>query len=146
MSKTIPDEPEETTLNDQIADSISAMHDFFKNNAERDVGLIAYQIMAQSAGLAMLNAVNQQQQMYILQNAVTTAAAKAALESNPEEAVKIINDAMKQSDILETFNGLKNFMDDLTNTYNDVIKKSPAKEKTSSKETNTKTKKEGGKK
>ena len=146
MSNPTPEEPDKTTLNDQIADSISAMQDLLKDNAEGDAALIAYQMMAQSAGLAMLNAVNQQQQMYILQNAATTAAAKAALESNPEDAVKIISDAMAQSNVLETLNGLKNFMDSLTNTYNDLRKKASANDKSSNTKTETKTSAEGNKK
>ena len=127
-----PDDPKTTSLNDQIKDSIAAMQDAIKNNSDEDIALMTYLIMAQSAGLAMLNAVNQQQQMYILQNAVTTAAAKSALNSSPEDAIKIVNDAIKNSNVLETFSGLKSFMDDLTKTYNDLKNKTTAKKEKAS--------------
>ncbi|MFA5925144.1 MAG: RebB family R body protein [Methylococcaceae bacterium] len=119
-----------TSLNDQIADSISAMQHLITSSSDEGITLMTYQIMAQATGLAMLNAVNQQQQMYILHNAVTAATAKAALDSKPEEAIKIINEAMNNSNILETFNGLKNFMDELTKTYNALKEKMAMKEET----------------
>lgn len=121
-----------TFLNDQIADSVSALKNLLGEDAKGNISLIAYQIMVQAAGLAMLNAVNQQQQMYILQNAATTAAAKAVLNSKPEDADKVFNDAMKSfaslnSNLIETFNGLKGFMDDLIHTYNDLKEKTAEK-------------------
>ena len=126
MSESGKSGTKSSAINDQITDSITAMQDLLKENSDGNVALLSYQIMAQATAMAMLNAVNQQQQMYILQNAVTTATAKAVLKSKPEEAIKIVNEAMNKSNVLETFNGLKNFMDDLTSTYNDLKKKAPA--------------------
>lgn len=117
--------PEKNNLNDQISDSIAVMQKLMSETKEENVMAIAYQIMAHAAGLAMLNAVNQQQQMYILQNAATAATAKAALDKNPEEAIKIINASLNNNTMLETFNGLKNFIDDLNKTYGN-FKKGPA--------------------
>ena len=127
-------------LNKQILDSIGAMQNIISESKDENIMAIAYQVMAHTAGLAMINAVNQQHQMYILQNAVTTAAANAALESNPEEAVKIINDSWKNNSMLETFNGLKNFIDDLTKTYKDL--KTKTSEQTTTKKPEGKSKKE----
>ncbi len=117
--------PEKTSINDQIADSVASLQKMLLENKEGNMQALSYQIMAHAAGLAMLNAVNQQQQMYILQNAVTTATAKAALESKPEEAVSILKDLMNENDLLQTFSGLKSFMDDLNKTYQDIINKKP---------------------
>lgn len=117
--------PEKTSINDQIADSVAELQKMLLDNKDGNMQALSYQIMAHSAGLAMLNAVFQQQQMYIIQNAVTTATAKAVLESKPEEAVKIVKEFMNENDLLKTFSGLKDFMDDLNNTYEDVINKSP---------------------
>jgi hypothetical protein len=124
------DTSKNTALNDQIADSISALQNLTTSNSDEGIALMTYQIMAQATALAMLNAVNQQQQMYILHNAVTAATAKAALDSKPEEAVEIINKAMNNTNILETFNGLKNFMDELTKTCNVLKEKMANKEET----------------
>ena len=130
MSEDKKETTGQTSLNDQIIDSIASMQSLLHGNSGDDVSLIAYQVMAQAAGLAMLNAVNQQQQMYILQNAVTTAAAKSALESNPDEALKIINDVLKNNSVVDILNGLKNFIDELTKTYNELKKNIKAEDKT----------------
>lgn len=115
---------EQTSLNNQIIDSIEFLKKVISGTEEENVMAIAYQIMAHAAGMAMLNAVNQQQQMYILQNAVTTATAKSALEKSPEEAIKIINASLNNSTMIETIKELKIFMDDLTKSYNDIKTKS----------------------
>ncbi len=129
---------DQTTLNDQIKDSISSLQKMLNDNAGNDAAALSYQVMAQATGLAMLNVVNQQQQMFILQNAITAATAKAVLEAKPEEAVRIINDVIKNSNMLETFNGLKNFMDELTKTYHDLREKATAKKEEPATETKKK--------
>lgn len=117
--------PEKSSINDQVADSVASLQKMLLENKDGNIQALSYQIMAHAAGLAMLNAVYQQQQMYILQNAVTTATAKAVLESKPEDAVKIVKEFMNENDLLKTFSGLKNFMDDLNTTYEDIINKKP---------------------
>lgn len=140
MSVTEENTPKPNELNEQILDSISSMKNLIGENAGENISLISYQIMAQAAGLAMLNAVNQQQQIYILQNAATTATVKSVLESKPEEAIKIINEVVKNNNVLETFNGLKKFMDDLTESYNDIKDKSGLKKDESKTNKNVKEK------
>ncbi len=139
MSTTQENVNDKTTLNDQIKDSISSLQEMLNNNSSTDAAAFSYQIMAQATGLAMLNVVNQQQQMFILQNAITVATAKAVLEAKPEEAMKIINEVIKNTNVLESFNGLKSFMDELTKTYHDILKNSPANKQESAKETKKKT-------
>ncbi len=84
MSETSP-------LNDQIRDAVEQI------NAAAggvDRGLItaaAYQAIAQAIALAMQNAVAQQQQGYILRNALTAAAASAILDGKKEEANSVLS-------------------------------------------------------
>lgn len=112
-----------STVNSQVTDSIKAINGLLKENPDADLSLMAYQVMTQAAGMAMLNVVNQQQQLYTLQNTVTTVAAKAMLESNPEEAVKLMNDAVKNSNVTENIKELKSLMDELTSSYNNLKQK-----------------------
>lgn len=98
-----------STVNSQIIDSIKEINELMKNQ-EGDLKTISNQIFTQAAGMAMLNIVNQQQQMYILQNTVTTVAAKAILESNPEEAVKMMNSVLENSNTTQSLKDLKDLM------------------------------------
>lgn len=125
MSTTTSNNSSKTTstVNSQVTDSIKAINGLLKDNLDADLSLMAYQVMTQAAGMAMLNVVNQQQQLYTLQNTVTTVAAKAMLESNPEEAVKLMNDAVKNSNVTENIKELKSLMDELTSSYNNLKQK-----------------------
>jgi hypothetical protein len=67
---------------------------------------LADQLMAHAIGLAMQNAVAQQQQAYVLRNVMTTAAARAILESSPEEALRFARDALCGDDIAQTLERL----------------------------------------
>ena len=58
-----------STVNSQIIDSIKEINDLMKNQ-EGDLKTVSNQIFTQAASMAMLNIVNQQQQMYILQNLI----------------------------------------------------------------------------
>lgn len=109
---------EETTLNDQIKDSIEQMQAMLADSSSAgNTRAFSYQLMAHSIGLAMYNTVQQQQQMYILQNAVTTAATKAILEASPQEALALAREGFGSQDILATLKELKQCMDDLHSTY-----------------------------
>jgi hypothetical protein len=70
-------------------------------------------MIAHAIGLAMLNAVSKQQQDYILKNAITAAAVKATLESNPEEALKLADKMLSDQDTISTLTGLKDVMKDM---------------------------------
>jgi hypothetical protein len=54
----------------------------------------------------MQNAVAQQQQLYILRNAVTTAAARSILDSSPEDALRFASEALNSDDIAQTLERL----------------------------------------
>jgi len=107
--KSSSNSSQSSTVNSQIIDSIKEINELMKNQ-EGDLKTISNQIFTQTAGMAMLNIVNQQQQMYILQNTVTTVAAKAILESNPEEAVKMMNSVVENSNTTQSLKDLKDLM------------------------------------
>lgn len=109
-----------TTVNHQVTDSIKAINDLIKDSPETDLSLMAYQVMTQAAGMAMLNVVNQQQQLYMLHNSVTTVAAKSMLESNPADAVKLMNETIENTDVSKSILELKSLMDELTASYNNL--------------------------
>ena len=92
-----------TNVNSQIVDAIRSMNILLKEAGNESLETIGNQVLIQAASLAMLNMVNQQQQLYILQNTVTTVAVKAMLESNPEEALKIMNATVNNSTIMNSF-------------------------------------------
>ncbi len=104
---------DETSINDQIKDSISQIQESVLGVFGSQGQAAAYQMMAHAIGLAMLNAVANQQQAYILKNAITTAAVKATLESNPEEALKLADKMLSGQDIVSQFSGLKDMMNDI---------------------------------
>ena len=69
--------------------------------------------MAHSIALAMQNAVAQQQHAYVLRNAVTSAAAKAALEDDPERALELVDSSLPLQEVTQTLRQLKELRDEL---------------------------------
>lgn len=107
-------------LNDQIRDAVEQMNALLLDDDGRNVRAMSYQVMAHTIALSLYNTVYQQQQMYILQNATTTAAVREALKSNPAEAVKLAQQAIVESDLTKTISQLKTLMDELNQTYQDL--------------------------
>jgi hypothetical protein len=111
---------EKTFVNDQVIDAIKDLNASLALNADANVDALSYQLMAHSVALAMQNTVHQQQQAYILQNAATTAAVKAIMESDPKEAIELAKQGFGTEPLVDTLKELKGFMDDLHETYGDV--------------------------
>jgi hypothetical protein len=109
-----------TSVNDQITDSITQIQKMLADDNGENIQALSYQFMAHAIGLAMYNAVHQQQQRYILQNAITTAAAKAILEASPEKALKLAEEGLGGDSFTQTLSELKAMMDNLNNTYKDM--------------------------
>lgn len=110
-----------TSVNDQITDSITQIQKMLADDNGENVQAFSYQLMAHAIGLAMYNAVHQQQQRYILQNAITTAASKAILEASPEKALKMAEEGLGGDSFTQTLTELKEMMDSLNSTYKDVM-------------------------
>lgn len=108
-SESTTDDSSKSTVNSQIIDSIKQINELIKDQSG-DLKTVSDQVLTEAASMAMLNLVNQQQQMYMLQNTVTTVAVKAMLESNPEEAVKLMNSIVESNNIAKDLNELKNLL------------------------------------
>jgi len=101
-------------LNDQITDSINAIRESIEKGGIDDIEAYSQQILAHSVGLALLNAVHQQQQRYILQNAITTAAAKAIIQADPKEALKFAQETFDQDNIASNITALMSILEEFT--------------------------------
>jgi hypothetical protein len=112
---------ENTSVNDQITDSITQIQKMLTDDNGENIQAFSYQLMAHAIGLAMYNAVHQQQQRYILQNAITSAASKAILEASPEKALKMAEESLGDNSFTQTLSELKAMMDSLNSTYRDVV-------------------------
>jgi Killing trait len=121
---------ETDSINDQIRDSVEQINQLLQSGDSSTVRAMTYQIMAHSIALSLYNTVHQQQQMYILQNAVTTAAVQDALKSNPAEAIKLSQQVIADSDLTTTISRLKQLMDELNDSYGDFAAKSGASQNT----------------
>lgn len=129
-----------TSINDQITDSIEQIQALLADDNGQNTRALSYQLMSHAASLAFYNTVHQQQQMYVLQNAITTAAAKAILEASPEDAIKYAKEGFASQDMTSTLTELKKFMDDLNETYKDLQKDLAKKPSSTSKKTRSKKK------
>jgi hypothetical protein len=96
----------EDAVNDQIADAVAQINRTIGEASESQARAMADQVMAHAVALAMQNAVAQQQQAYILRNAVTTAAARAILESSPEDALRFAREVLSGDDVAQTLERL----------------------------------------
>jgi len=111
-------------VNDQVRDAVEQINAMLEDGGS-NVRAMSYQVMAHTIGLSLYAAVHQQQQLFILKNAVTTAAVKKALANDPADAMKLIEEASASSDLAKTIEQLKTLMDDLNATYSDLAKLSP---------------------
>ncbi len=100
------------TVNSQIIDAIKQVNGFLKDS-NFSLDSISGQVTAQAASIAMMNIVQQQQQLYTLQNAVTVAAAKAMLNSSPQEAIQLMNDVIKENNVTNSLKDLKELIDSM---------------------------------
>lgn len=118
----------DTRLNDQVTDSITAVQKILEEGGIDSIQSYSDQIVAHAVGLALLNAVNQQQQRYILQNAITTAAAKAILEADPKEALKFAREGFADNDIISNITSLKTLLEEITGSCDEStgVKSTPA--------------------
>lgn len=105
---------QKSSVNSQVIDSIKEINSLLKEG-DTNLTSISNQILTQATGMAMLNVVNQQQQLFMLQNTVTTVAAKAMLESSPLEAVKLMDDVIKSNNAANSIKELQTLINELNN-------------------------------
>lgn len=97
---------DDNAVNDQIADATAQVDQTVGGSSEALARAMADQVMAHAIGLAMHNAVAQQQQAYTLRNAVTAAVARAILEASPEDALRLAREALPGDDVVQTIDRL----------------------------------------
>jgi len=102
----------ESAVNSQISDAVKQIHSMINDTSDEFSEAVSQQVTAHAVGLAMQNAVAQQQELYILRNAIVTAAANAIIESNPKEAMSLAEKVLSGDDIVATISGLKELLDD----------------------------------
>lgn len=123
---------EKTTVNDQVLDAIKDLNSVLATNIDANTDALTHQLMTHSVALAIQNTVHQQQQAYILQNAATTAAVKAIMETDPKEAIELAKQGFSAAPLVDTLKELKGFMDELQTTHGDLregVKRAEAKSK-----------------
>ena len=104
---------DQSTLNDQVTDSVAQIEKLIADNGGAQSKAIADQLTVHALSLAMQNAVAQQQHEYILKNAIVTAAAKAILKSNPEDALAFAEKALSGNDVVSTIAEIKDLMGEI---------------------------------
>ena len=101
----------ESAVNSQITDAVKQIQSMINDTSNEFSEAVSQQVTAHAVGLAMQNAVAQQQELYILRNAIVTAAANAIIESNPKEAISLAEKVLSGDDIVATISGLKELLD-----------------------------------
>lgn len=101
---------DDTEINSQITDAVAQVNAMVGASSEALARAMADQVMAHAVGLAMHNAVAQQQHQYMLRNAMTTAACRALLEASPEDALRYASEIPPGDDIAQTLERLRALM------------------------------------
>ena len=103
---------DETEVNSQITDAVTQVNASLGDSSEALARAMAHQIMAHAVAVAIQNAVAQQQHVYMLRNAATTAAVRAILDANPEQALHFAEEALKGDDLAQTIERLSALLKD----------------------------------
>jgi len=109
MSNPINQQVDPSSVNNQVIDSIKQINELLKEG-EYNLNGVSNQLVIQATGMAMLNIVNQQQQLYSIQNAATAVAVKEMLSSSPQEAIQLMNETIKNTKLTESIKELKELM------------------------------------
>lgn len=104
---------DETTVNNQVTDAVAQVNASVGDSSEALAQAMAHQIMAHAVAVAIQNAVAQQQHVYMLHNAVTTAAARAMLNADPEQALRFAGEALRSDDLAQTIERLNALLKDV---------------------------------
>ncbi|MAZ02798.1 MAG: R body protein [Sneathiella sp.] len=105
--------PSESFVNSQITGSIAQTNLSVLGDAPSEAMAILYQQMAHSVGLALQNVIAQQQHSYSIHNAITIAASKQLLSSDPAAAAKASQDLIAGSAIPENLAALQAVVNEL---------------------------------
>ncbi|MBL4907936.1 MAG: RebB family R body protein [Sneathiella sp.] len=98
---------EETYVNSQITDAVAQTSMKVVGEAPAEAMAMLYQQMAHSIGLALQNTIAQQQHSYTIHNAITLAASRQLLTTDPAAAARASQDLIVGSSITENLSALQ---------------------------------------
>ncbi len=98
---------EETYVNSQITDAVAQTSMKVVGEAPAEAMAMLYQQMAHSIGLALQNTIAQQQHSYSIHNAITLAASRQLLTSDPAAAARASQELIVGSAITENLAALQ---------------------------------------
>ncbi len=94
-------------VNSQVTDAVAQTSMKVVGEAPAEAVAMLYQQMAHSIGLALQNTIAQQQHSYTIHNAITLAASRQLLTSDPAAAARTSQDLLKESAITENLAALQ---------------------------------------
>ncbi|TNE37273.1 MAG: R body protein [Alphaproteobacteria bacterium] len=94
-------------VNSQITGAVAQANLSVLGDAPAEAMAILYQQMAHTVGLALQNVIAQQQHSYSIHNAITIAASKQLLSTDPAAAAKASQDLIAGSAIPENLAALQ---------------------------------------
>ena len=97
----------DTFVNSQVTDAVAQVGVKVLGDAPAEAVGILYQQMAHAVGLALQNVISQQQHMYTINNAVTIAASKQMLATDPAAAAKASQELLGNSAVPESLAALQ---------------------------------------
>ncbi|MFT6557282.1 MULTISPECIES: RebB family R body protein [Sneathiella] len=98
---------EENYVNSQVTDAISQTSMKVVGEAPAEAVGMLYQQMAHSIGLALQNVIAQQQHSYSIHNAITLAASRQLLTTDPMAAAKASQDLISGSAVTDNLAALQ---------------------------------------
>lgn len=104
---------EETYVNSQITDAVAQTSMKVVGEAPAEAMAMLYQQMAHSIGLALQNTIAQQQHSYTIHNAITLAASRQLLTTDPIAAAKASQDLVVGSATTENLAALQSVVSEM---------------------------------
>jgi Killing trait len=104
---------EDTYVNSQVTDAVAQTSMKVIGEAPAEATGILYQQLAHSLGLALQNVIAQQQHSYSIHNAVTLAASRQLLTTDPAAAAKASQELIAGSSITDNLAALQTVVNDM---------------------------------
>jgi len=98
---------EETYVNSQVTDAVAQTSMQVLGEAPAEAVGILYQQMAHSIGLALQNVIAQQQHSYTIHNAITLAASRQLIATDPAAAAKASQNLIDGSAVTDNLAALQ---------------------------------------
>lgn len=104
---------DETYVNSQVTDAVAQTSMQVLGEAPAEAMAMLYQQMAHTIGLALQNTVAQQQHSYTIHNAITLAASRQLLTTDPQAAAKASQALIEGSAITDNIAALQNVVSEM---------------------------------